>query len=268
MLSEYKVTESVVELQLGDEQVITVKGDVDVSNADEFSRALSRATERGGRVIVDLSMSGLLNSGAISNLVWARQRAENAGCDLILTGLSEDTKRVLQMSGLGPGFGLTLVKMGPDELARDRSELRRQDWRITESVILAEAALIAPLRVMAVAAAREAGLGAESIGDVRLAVTEALENALKHGSPRLGTSKIGLRCMACACAFVVEVTDEGPGVSAENLRSLEASGCDAGLGLRLMEKATDELEFLHDEHGGRVRMLKWIRDPSGCLTLF
>ncbi|MBI2843285.1 MAG: ATP-binding protein [Armatimonadetes bacterium] len=253
------MNEATIDLELGREQVIKVKGNLDFCNTGEFSEALSRAVSGGRRTVIDLSGADMLDSGAIACLVAAHNKADDAGASIVLTGVSESVRRVLHMSGLASTFGLTLVEPEKKKSCYDRSELRRQDWRITESVVLAEEELVLALRDMAVAAAREAGLSGESVVDVRLAATEALANALLHGSPNGQKSKIGLRCLACPRAFVMEVSDEGAGLDEDAAAQGEPRARE-GIGLRLIRQSMDEVEFLKDERGGRVRMLKWIRE--------
>jgi len=258
------MTDSSIDVEFGDEQIVRVVGCVELSNREEFAAALASALETGGKVVVDLSRADSLDSGALSCLFHTHRQARDAGAEIALAGASSRIRRILQMSGLGPALGLALVEIrgGQPDVGPD---LRGQDWQITESVVLAEPELLPPLRDQAVHAAREAGLAPESVADVQLAVTEALENALVHGSPAGAQSKIRLRCLACPRAYVVEVVDEGPGVSAEAAQRSNASDDGSALGLRLMQSAMDVVEFFQDERGGRVRMLKWVRPEQNRL---
>ena len=253
------MAEVIVDVQSGEEQVVRVAGGIDFSNSAKLLDALSCAIDDGRKVVIDLSLAETLDSDAIVGLLQAYRRARAEGVEIGLAAASDGVTRILQMSGLASTFGLVPLKLEKGTWLGDRSELRRQDWQITESVVLAERELTVALRDLAVTAAHEAGLDEASVGDVQLAVTEALANALCHGSPSQKKSRIRLRCLACARAFVAEVSDEGGGVSAEALQLADTSGGEAGLGLRLIQQAMDEVEFLHSERGGQVRMLKWIR---------
>mgnify|MGYP005860971155 CR=1 FL=1 len=251
------MTESVINLELGDEQVVRITGSVDIINSSELSAVLFRAIEKGPRVIVDLSQADYFDSSAVAVLSKAYQYAQQLHVKIRLIAANNNIQKILNMSGLASTFGLSFVKTPENRSSCGKPELMRQDWRITESVILAEQELIAPLRDLAITAALEADFDAESAADVRIAVTEAITNAFLHGSPKAGKSKIGLRCLSCQHALVVEVTDEGPGY-VQNKAQDEDNPHSSGLGLRMMTAAMDEVEFFRDEHGGRVRMLKWI----------
>lgn len=252
------VNESIHNFEMGDEQIVRVKGNIDFTNSDDFCEALSRAIEKGPKVVVDLSEAESLDSSAIVSLYGACQKAQGNGISLSLPGASESVIRILQMSGLASTFGLALVRLETDRQPVDERDMQKQDWRITESVILADLDLIISLRDLAITAAVDAGLGAEAVNDVRVAATEALANAFQHGSPEPGKSKITLRCLSCPKALVVEVLDEGPGVTEEQVVSICKSQSKGGLGMRLMLAAMDDVEFSRNERGSRVRMLKWI----------
>ena len=254
------VKESIINLEIGDEQIVRVRGNIDFSNSGDFCTALVRAIEKGPKVVVDLSHAESLDSSAIVGLHSAFMQAKENGISLSLPSASESVIRILQMSGLASTFGLALVRLQTDRQPVGDRDMHRQDWRIMESVILSDTDLIASLRDMAITAAQEAGLDAEAVNDVRVSVTEALANALRHGSPEPGKSKITLRCLSCPKAMVVEVLDEGMGVNDEVVANIGSSPMEGGLGLRLMMAAMDEVEFSLNELGGRVRMLKWISD--------
>lgn len=249
---------SSIVVDLGDERIISVTGNVDFSNSAELSEVLLRAIGDGRRVVVDLSRVGMLDSSAVACLLTAYGMARDSGLEFALAAASDNVARILYMSGCGGIFALAPVMWQSAPATGDTAVLRRQDWRITESVILAEQELIIPLRDLAVEAAREAEMDEESVADIQLALTEALANAFEHGSPEPGRSKIKLRCLTCGCAFVAEVTDEGSGVDAEILAGTREMAAGNSLGLKLMQRAMDEVEFTRSEQGNCVRLLKWI----------
>jgi anti-anti-sigma factor len=250
------MTERTINLETGAQQVVRVCGCVDLTNSHEFRSAIETALQNGPQVVIDVSQADMLDSSAISTLGKAYKRAKDIGVNLSLTVSNNLTMRILQLSGLASAFGLCVLKSDvDDDLPIDNPDLRRQDWRITESVAIAEREMVVPLRDVAIMAAREIGMSPESIADIKVALTEALANALFHGSPNPGKSRIGMRCLSCTEAFVLEVTDEGKGIDAD-----EVAANQTGFGTKLMKAVMDEVEFLRTERGGRVRMIKWIRN--------
>ncbi|MGQ9525793.1 MAG: ATP-binding protein [Armatimonadota bacterium] len=112
--------------------------------------------------------------------------------------------------------------------------------------------------------ARSVGLDRDAVEAIETAVGEAALNAVKHGRPPSGRGVLRVRCVNQPRAFVVEVTDQGPGFQpsdipapvAENLRP-------SGYGIALMRGLTDKLAFRRALGGGTtVRLVKVKRQSS------
>lgn len=252
-------------LELGEEQIVKVSGSIDFTSSFLLIGALSSAIARGKRTIVDLSDVQSLDSQAMHALVTGKCEAKTAGVEFTLAGASQNLRRMLHTVGLGAPMGLPEVipDEDADEFRGDRAMLQRQNWQIVESVAFAEWDLMESLRNLAVSAACSAGLDEASVLGVRMAVTEALANALWHGSPDGAGNRIRVQCLYCPHAFTVEVSDEGDGVDARALDAARSPADQNHLGLRLILSAMDEVDFISDDSGGKVRMLKWIRNYAG-----
>lgn len=92
---------------------------------------------------------------------------------------------------------------------------------------------------------------------VRLALEEALANAVKHGNCRDESKKFNVRCQANSEQIEIEVCDEGSGFTQEQIPSptdgdglLNANG----RGLALMERFMDFVKF--HSNGASVLMQK------------
>jgi len=103
----------------------------------------------------------------------------------------------------------------------------------------------------------EFGVGEEHYGEILIALTESVNNAVVHGN-KLDTNKM------VSVGFVVEgedmvfrITDEGPGFDFENIpdptapENIEKPN---GRGVFLMRSLADECEF---EELGRVAVLRF-----------
>ncbi len=242
-----------------DGNILKISGNVDFMSSDKFVEMLAGMIDEERAVTIDLSEVDLIDSRGLSGLVAAYMQARDSGVDIRLSGASDSLSHVLRLSGLAPVFGLAPAVVGIPRQCPDRSTLRRQEWRMTESVTLAEPELVAVLRDMAIEAARETGFDADALLDVRLAAGEALVNALRHGSksPR---SRIRLRCMSCPLALVIEVMDEGSGTGSQPNGDAPAGSC--GLGTKLIKATMDEVEYPQTKSGFSVRMLKWTAEAS------
>jgi serine/threonine-protein kinase RsbW len=107
------------------------------------------------------------------------------------------------------------------------------------------------------------GLGEEECFDLRLAVTEAVTNALK-GSPAPHTVEVSLS----ADGEVVEIEVVDRGVFSP-LRAALARGPDAegGRGIALMLALVDDVVFERTGQGTRVRLRKRLRPVRTPLRL-
>jgi serine/threonine-protein kinase RsbW len=92
---------------------------------------------------------------------------------------------------------------------------------------------------------------------VRLALEEALANAVKHGNNGDESKKIEVRCQANSEFLEIEVCDHGAGFALEQVPSPTEGEClfnANGRGLALMERFMDRIEFR--SNGSTVVMQK------------
>lgn len=126
--------------------------------------------------------------------------------------------------------------------------LSRDYSAVADSVPLARGALVA--------VARSAGADAEQLESVRLAVSEALTNAVIHAYPRR-SGRIHVAAWTGRGEFVVEIADDGLGFQAHT----ETPGL--GVGLGLISQLTDDFTIRQPQSGGTaVRMRFWLDDDD------
>ena len=92
---------------------------------------------------------------------------------------------------------------------------------------------------------------------VRLALEEALANAVKHGNHRDESKQLEVRCQASSEHVEIEICDEGEGFTHKQVPSpTDAEGLfnANGRGLALMERFMDRIEFR--SNGSSVLMEK------------
>jgi serine/threonine-protein kinase RsbW len=110
-------------------------------------------------------------------------------------------------------------------------------------------------RLVLVGLARAGGIDEETLSDLKLAVTEACSNSVRHAYGEAGGSVTG-RFELGEDYLAVEVEDEGAGFE---LDSIEALGSPPpGLGLSIIQALTDEFRVSHgpDGRGSRVSFRK------------
>lgn len=110
-------------------------------------------------------------------------------------------------------------------------------------------------RLVVVTAARNAGLDAERLEDLRVVVSEAATNAVLSHQRARSTEPIQVAVDFDDGELQVEVTDRGPGFEPPTQQDPEARdwSMEGGLGLTLMRTLADDASFERTQ-GMRVRL--------------
>jgi len=110
------------------------------------------------------------------------------------------------------------------------------------------------LRKIVACLADSVGMDEQEMDEVKLVLTEACVNAIRHGSPNGDIDNVLVTFQASGHILTADVTDSGSSDS-----SAEPA---AGLGVRIMRKLTDSLEFIRHHAGLTVRLTKRAKSPS------
>ena len=103
-------------------------------------------------------------------------------------------------------------------------------------------------------------LSEETLGDLKLAVTEACSNSVRHGYGDAGEGTVEILYELLPDRFVVEVADDGPGFDAQGDRVDEEDLEEGGLGIAIIKAVSDEFEAGERSHGhgSRLRFVKFL----------
>ena len=89
------------------QSLLAVAGEVDMSNADRLHDAIIEAATRAdSEVEVDVSGVTFIDSTGLSALVRARSELEPRGIAIELRNSTPQVARILEITGLGPHFGV------------------------------------------------------------------------------------------------------------------------------------------------------------------
>jgi serine/threonine-protein kinase RsbW len=101
-------------------------------------------------------------------------------------------------------------------------------------------------------------LSEETLGDLKLAVTEACTNSVRHGYMGGGDGTVEVLYELQPDRLVVEVADDGPGFDESGKRPTEENLAEGGLGIAIIKALTDEFESgkRPDGRGSRLRFVK------------
>ncbi len=93
--------------RIDDVAIVTVDGQLVVTNRQEFKQAILDAVEQGARlVVVDFTASGYIDSSGLGALVSLSRRLRETGGDLRLVGLNEDLRTLFELTRLDALFPL------------------------------------------------------------------------------------------------------------------------------------------------------------------
>jgi serine/threonine-protein kinase RsbW len=106
-------------------------------------------------------------------------------------------------------------------------------------------------------------LSDETLGDLKLAVTEACSNSVRHGYGEAGDGMVEVLYELKPDRLVVEVADDGPGFDANGTRpdDEEEEGLgEGGLGIAIIKAVSDEFEAggRSNGRGSRLRFVKFL----------
>lgn len=128
--------------------------------------------------------------------------------------------------------------------------------------IPAKAEYISLVRLALSGLSQSRELSDETLGDLKLAVTEACSNSVRHAYREGRGGAVEIVYELHPDRLVVEVSDDGKGFSVEERQSAdEGSLTEGGLGLAIIRELADELELGRGEdgQGSRLRLVKFIQ---------
>jgi serine/threonine-protein kinase RsbW len=133
-----------------------------------------------------------------------------------------------------------------------------EDHGVVALSIPAKAEYIVLCRLALAGVARIRALEPETVADLKLALTEACSNSIRHAYAHGRTGAVEIRYELNGEKFQVEVADDGSGFDVAALGEPDADPEEGGLGLAIIRALTDELAIESDGHGSRLRFTKYL----------
>jgi serine/threonine-protein kinase RsbW len=151
---------------------------------------------------------------------------------------------------------MTIVNEQSGQTTRDPADNGTHVVRLT---IPAKAEYITLCRLALTGFARLHPLSAELLADLKLALTEATSNSVRHAYPD-GDGCVEIRYELRGDRLTIEVSDDGTGFDHTGEASLDGLGdlTEGGLGIAIIRSIADELELGRgdDGRGSRLRFVK------------
>lgn len=232
--------------------VVRIEGELDLQSVPVVRKSLEAALERGCvNVVLDLARVSYADSSTFSLLVWLDRELVPREGKLVLAGANGNVSRVLELSGLvgaaptiAASLDVSTALSGLDMGAPAAPAL----W--TEEMSLpASAATLAEVRASVCDVLTPLRIPEATMFDIRVAVGEALANAIRHGSPGGVRDQIRVEIAAFSDRVSITVTDSGSGFDGATNRSddLYAS---SGRGVIFMRALMDSVDFESCSDGG------------------
>lgn len=100
-------------------------------------------------------------------------------------------------------------------------------------------------------------LSEETLGDLKLALTEACSNSIRHAYAN-GDGTVDIRYELHPDRLVIEVADDGEGFDPPETRDGDGELPEGGLGIAIIRSVADELEIGSGD-GGRGSRLRFVK---------
>jgi serine/threonine-protein kinase RsbW len=140
----------------------------------------------------------------------------------------------------------------------------REGMRVVRLRIPAKAEYIALARLALSGLTDLAGLPPEAVADLKLALTEAVSNSVRHAYDEAG-GFVEIAYELTGHALAIEVVDDGAGFDPEQPPALEGEELsEGGLGIAIIRTIADGFEIDSEAgvRGSRLRFVKQLRQPQ------
>jgi len=244
--------------------VLHLHGDIDIVSVPDIKAHAQRLTLGGVKdLILDLDDVVYLDSAALGLIVWLDRLLAPLEGKLVLAGATRNVSRILELSGL-VGIAPTISAVSDAREALDALDMPAcpdvPEWSQSMSVA-ADLAQLGSLRSRVCELLATTGMTDATLFDVRVAVGEAIANAMRHGSPEGSDDQVLVDVEAYSDRVAVVVTDSGEGFNG-NPDQGEDLYASSGRGVMFMRSLMDRVEFEpHADGGTSVTLIKHVQ-PS------
>ncbi len=243
--------------------MVRVQGDIDSSTAPELQSALEAAMHRGCvNLVLDLARVTYADSSALGVIVSINRMLEPKSGRLVLAGATRNVARILEISGLvGAAPTVSAAPDAAEALAGLMLATPAESPLWTRSIELpANSTSLAAMRAEVCGVLEPLGIAEATQFDIRVAVGEALSNAVRHGSSSSEGDSVSVTVSAYPDRVVLVVLDRGEGFDGESVSDGDLYA-PSGRGVMFMRALMDHVVFERQPAGGTaVTLVKHLGD--------
>ncbi len=129
---------------------------------------------------------------------------------------------------------------------------------VVQLSIPAKAEYIVLCRLALTGLTRSRPLDPEVLADLKLALTEACSNSVRHAYEAGRAGTVEVRYELVADRLSIEVLDEGSGFDPENVTKDDGELDEGGLGIAIIRALVDELDIESNGDGSTLRFTKFL----------
>lgn len=241
--------------------IVRMTGEIDIATVPDIQEALEGAIDTGCRqAVLDLAAVTYIDSSALGLLVWLDHELAPHEGKVVIAGANQDVSRILELSGLiGVAPTISARESVGSALAGLEPSSGAGEVLWTEAVVLpARPESLATVRAKVCEALERVELSEAARFDVKVAVGEAVANAVRHGSPGGEDDEVRIDVSGYDDRVVIEVRDRGLGFDGGDAPTGDDLFASGGRGLIFMRALMDEVDFDVDAEGGGavVRLVK------------
>jgi anti-anti-sigma factor len=223
--------------------VVRASGELDAGNFDSFESTL-RAATAGCTGALHLALDGLtyIDSTGIRTLAKAALEANKTGCQLSIVSMTSHLDRLLSVAGLKELFAKCAAVPPPNaEIAHLSSTAHVCSFEAPRDTSACRA-----VREQVCNFARDCGFCGVVLEDIRLAIGEAVSNAIRHGA--VCNESIVVQCRNSADRLIVKLryasAEFDPGSVPVPTYSTASEG---GMGIHFMKLVMDRVHYEFQE---------------------
>ena len=232
--------------------ILRVEGDFDSESVPSVRDAMDAALSDGyDSIVLDLEGVEYMDSSALGFVIWADRRLQPVSGTLALAGANADVARILELAGLiGVAPSVSVAPSIEEALAARAHDGRQISPLWAESFEFpAEVSHMSAARARVAEIVAPLGLNESAIFDIKVAVGEALANAVRHGSPRGPSDIVSVEVRAYPERVDVVISDSGCGYDGVPPVSHDTFA-PSGRGVLFMRALMDAVEFRPSACGG------------------